>query len=104
MGQRVTGVALVLLGLWFIGMLVAGMPVQDYEGLVGFIRRPLNAVLLSLLCLVASYHSSLGVEVVIEDYVHDHRLNTASILMARIAHALIAVICVLAVVRIGLGA
>jgi len=98
-GQRISGIALVLLGLWFVMSLVA-LPSLEYYIVVEFVGRSLNNVLLSLLCLAAAYHSNLGVQVVIEDYVHGVTLNKASLVISRIAHLLVALITVYAVIRI----
>jgi len=98
-GQRISGIALVLLGLWFVMSLVA-LPSLEYYIVIEFVGRSLNNVLLSLLCLAAAYHSNLGVQVVIEDYVHGVTLNKASLVISRIAHLLVALITVYAVIRI----
>jgi len=102
-GQRISGIALVLLGLWFVASVLT-LPSLEYYVVVEFLSRSLNNVLLSLLCLAAAYHSNLGVQVVIEDYVHAAALNKASIMISRIAHFLLAVVAVYAVIRIGNGA
>lgn len=102
-GQRVSGVALALLGLWFVASLVM-LPALDYYTIVEFIGGPINAVLMVLLCLTVAYHSNLGVRVVIEDYVHAHGLKIVSLVLSRFAHILVAVISIYAVLRIGLGA
>ena len=102
-GQRISGVALVLLGLWFVvSMLV--LPELEHYTVVDFIGRPLNGVLLSLLCLTIAWHSFLGVQVVIEDYVHAHALKIASLVLSRFVHVLVAVISVYSILKIGLGA
>jgi succinate dehydrogenase / fumarate reductase membrane anchor subunit len=102
-GQRVSGIALVLLGLWFVGSL-EGLASLNYETVVTFIGSPLNTALLVLLCLTVAYHSYLGVQVVIEDYVHSHGLKIGSLILSRFAHVLVAVISIYAILRIGLGA
>jgi succinate dehydrogenase / fumarate reductase membrane anchor subunit len=102
-GQRVTGVALVLLGLWFVASLVV-LPSLQHDIVVEFIGRPLNSVMLSMLCLTAAYHSYLGVQVIIEDYVHAHGLKIVSLILSRFAHVFMAVISVYAILRIGPGA
>jgi succinate dehydrogenase / fumarate reductase membrane anchor subunit len=102
-GQRVSGVALVLLGLWFVASVVVS-PSLARDVVVEFIGRPLNSVLLSLLCLTAAYHSWLGVQVVIEDYVHAHGSKIVSLILSRFAHVLVAVISIYAILRIGSGA
>ena len=101
-GQRISGIALVLLGLWFV-LSVLSLPSLEYHIVVEFVGRSLNNVLLSLLCLAAAYHSNLGVQVVIEDYVHAATLHKAAIVFCRIAHLLLAVVAVFAVIRIGNG-
>ena len=100
--QRITSVALALLGGWFVYALYT-MESMAYLEVTRFIAAPLNSVLLSLLCLTAAYHSYLGVQVVIEDYVHAHGLKLLSLIASRFAHVLVAVVSVYAVLRIGLG-
>ena len=67
--QRLTAVALVPLGLW-CAIALAGLDGLSYSAVVGFIQVPLNGVLLILTLFALSYHSQLGVQMVIEDYVH----------------------------------
>src|SRR5688500_3975435 len=69
--QRVTSVAVVLLGLWFVFSLVR-MPDLSYGTVTAWMAMPLSAVLLSLLVGTTVYHSLLGVQVVVEDYVAHH--------------------------------
>ncbi len=102
-GQRVSGVALVLLGLWFVASLLALPSLQHYD-VVDFIGRPINTVLLALLSLTIAYHSYLGVQVVIEDYVHSHGLKITSLVLSRFVHVFVAFISIYAILRIGLGA
>ena len=102
-GQRITGVALVMLGLWFAASVVVLPGLQHYM-VVEFTSRPLNTVLLSMLCLVAAYHSHLGVQVVIDDYVHVASLNKVSMIVSRIGHLVVAAVAVYAIFEIGTGA
>lgn len=74
-----------------------------YLEVVRFIAEPLNSVLLSLLCITVAYHSYLGVQVVVEDYVHSAGLKHLALISSRFAHILIAVASVYAVIRIGLS-
>ena len=101
-GQRVSGAALVLLGLWF-AVAIALLPGYDYAAAVDFISRPYNAVLLLLLSATMGYHSYLGVQVVIEDYVHGHAMKIALLVLSRFAHILLAVAAAFAVLKLGIG-
>lgn len=100
--QRVTSVALVLLGLWFVYALLR-MPTFQYEFVVAWIAMPLNAVLLLLLVGTVVYHSQLGVQVVVEDYVHHHGLKIATMMLLTFAHVAVAALAIFAVLRIAFG-
>ena len=102
-GQRVSGIALVLLGLWFAASIML-LPGLGHDIVLSFIARPMNTVLLSLFCLSVAYHSSLGVQVVVEDYVHAHGLKIATLIASRFVHVFVAALSVYAILVIGLGA
>src|SRR5690606_8879316 len=70
--QRVTAVALVLLGAWLLVALMR-LPGFDHDTVRAWLDRPLNAVLMILLAGTAAWHSSLGVQgsVVCVDHTHD---------------------------------
>jgi succinate dehydrogenase / fumarate reductase membrane anchor subunit len=102
-GQRVSGVGLLLLGLWFACSL-ATLPGFEHADALAFIGAPLNGVLLLLLVISLAYHSHLGVQVVIEDYVHGHGRKLVSLIISRFAHSFLAVAAIYAIIKIGLGA
>jgi succinate dehydrogenase / fumarate reductase membrane anchor subunit len=100
--QRVSGAALAVLGLWF-AISLATMSGFSHAEAVGFIGKPVNAVLLLLLGITMAYHSWLGVQVVIEDYVHGHGLKVLSLILSRFAHVLLAVAAIFAILKLGIG-
>jgi succinate dehydrogenase / fumarate reductase membrane anchor subunit len=100
--QRVTSVALVLLGLWFVASLLR-MPTFGHEFVAAWVAMPLNAVLLLLLVGTMIYHSQLGVQVVVEDYVHHHGLKIVTMLLLTFAHVVLAALAIFAVLRIAFG-
>lgn len=102
-GQRVTAVALVFLGLWFAVQLI-GLESFDYQSMTAFLSSPLNAVLLALLVGTLLYHSMLGTQVVIEDYVHCGGLKVATLLLVKFAHVLAGALGVFSILRVGFGA
>lgn len=101
--QRVSSIALVLLGLWLVGALVA-LGDYGYASVVGFIARPLNAVLLVLLIGTSVYHSQLGVQVVVEDYIPHHATKIVVMLLLNFLHVVLAVLGIFAILRIAFGA
>ena len=102
-GQRVSGVALVLLGPWF-AVSLAMLPSLGYADVHAFVAELPNPVFLILLCLTMAYHSYLGVQVVIEDYVHGHGAKVLSLVLSRFAHVFFAGVGVFAILKIGIGA
>jgi succinate dehydrogenase / fumarate reductase membrane anchor subunit len=100
--QRVTAVALVLLGLWFV-ISLATLGGGSHERIVGWLATPIASALTVLLVLTAAYHALLGLQVVIEDYVADKGTRVAVMLVVKFALAVAAVIGVLAVLRIASG-
>ena len=101
--QRASAVVLVILGLWFAGSL-SGLSSMEHTVVHTFVADSFNNVLLMLLCATLSYHSYLGVQVVIEDYVHAARLLWLSLLASRVAHLLVGLVSIFTVYDIGFGA
>ena len=99
--QRLTSIALVPLGIWFAVSLMA-LPLADRAVLFDWMSHGWNALLTFLFALVATAHSRLGVQVVIEDYVHAHGLKTLALILNTFAHILIAVAASYAVLKIAL--
>ena len=99
--QRVTAVALALLGLWFAVSLV-GAEFGDRAALLAWIARPLNAALLVLLVLTAAWHSQLGTRVIAEDYVHG-TFKVPLLVALQFIHAIAAAVGVVAVLQIAIG-
>ena len=99
--QRVTSVALVPLGLWFVFSLVR-LPDLGYVTVAAWMAAPVNAVLLALLLGTTIYHSMLGVQVVVEDYVTHHGLKILTMLLLQFIHIVLAALGLFAVLRIAL--
>lgn len=97
--QRITAIALMLLGGWFL-LSVAQLPGLEYDVVRAWLAAPWRAVLMLLLILTVAYHSDLGVQVIIEDYVHHPLLKVLSILVVRSLHILLAAASILALLRI----
>ena len=100
--QRVSAVALLLLGLWFAASLLT-LDSFAYEIVRNWATRPINGVLLLSLTLALAWHSSLGVQVVIEDYVHGPFLKIASLIANKLLHVFLAIAGAYAIVNLALG-
>lgn len=97
--QRVSAVALVPLTLWFVFSLVC-LPTLGYDDVTRWMSDGWTAVLLLLFVLTTTYHSHLGVQVVVEDYVHGKATKTSALLVSTFAHAVVAAASVFAILRI----
>ncbi len=100
--QRVTAVALAPLALWLTVSLLV-LP-DGYAAVSAWIGAGVHPVLLSLTVLLAIWHSWLGLQVVIEDYVHGFLVKTGSLLLSSCVHGLLAASALYAVLRIALKA
>jgi len=100
--QRVTALALIPLVIWFVVSMII-VTGADHETALAFISSPINAVLLTLLIIATFYHGQLGLQVVIEDYIHSKWLEVALILLVKGAAIFLGVASVYAVIAIALG-
>ncbi len=100
--QRLTAMALLLLAPWF-ALLVLGLIGADHYTVRQTLAHPLNASLLLAFVLSLFWHAQLGLQVVIEDYVHG-RLEIALQVAIKFAYAFGALASVIAIGRIAFTA
>jgi len=100
--QRLTSIALVPLAIWFT-VSILSLPSMDHVTVITWMAQSWTALLLIVLVLVATYHSQLGVRVVIEDYVHNTGMKTLTLVIVTFAHALLAVAGVFAILKVAFG-
>lgn len=100
--QRLTALALVPLLLWLVGSLVCLIG-ADYLTMRTWIARPTVTVALVTLLIALFYHAQLGLQVVLEDYVHAEGLKLASLVAVRFACLLLGLLGVISVLRIAFG-
>ena len=102
--QRVTAVLLVPLGLWFIGATIGLIGLGfDHSVFRAWASEHGNALLLILFIAALFHHAALGLQVVIEDYVHAPAVKTASLFAANATMGILALSSILAVLRLYLG-
>jgi len=100
--QRVTAVALLPLTLWFVWSLL-GLQLQSYDEMRGWLGQPWVAVLTILLVITLAWHSKLGVQVVIQDYVHARGAKTTLLLLSTFVHVGAAVAAMFAILVLALS-
>jgi succinate dehydrogenase / fumarate reductase membrane anchor subunit len=100
--QRLTAVALIPLVVWFAISLVM-MSGADYGAVRTWIGSPVVMVLLILTIAVGLHHGQLGLQVVIEDYVHGDGAKLALMVAVRFIAVLFGLAAIVAVLRIGFG-
>jgi succinate dehydrogenase / fumarate reductase membrane anchor subunit len=100
--QRLTSVALVPLSIWFVVSLLS-LPSFDHATVVAWMGQSWTALLLILFVLTCTWHSQLGVRVVVEDYVHGAGARTVTLVSVMFAHTLIGAAGVFAVLKVAFG-
>ena len=100
--QRLTAVALFVLGLWAAVELLL-LPDFSYRTALAWVHRPYSAVMLILFVLAVGYHSYLGVRVVVEDYVASKALKVASLMGSSLAHLGLSIAAIFAILKIAFG-
>ncbi|MDV3468667.1 succinate dehydrogenase, hydrophobic membrane anchor protein [Stenotrophomonas sp. C3(2023)] len=100
--QRLTATALVALSIWFL-VFVLSLMGADYVTATAAVAKPWNAILLVGFLVAMFWHAQLGLQVVLEDYIHNSLLAVALQTMVKFVAVLGAIVSVFAVARIALG-
>ncbi|HEY0270442.1 MAG TPA: succinate dehydrogenase, hydrophobic membrane anchor protein [Sphingomonas sp.] len=100
--QRVTGAGNLLLLVWFV-ISLARLPVIDHQAMVLWLHSPLVAVPLLLLVLSVFWHLRLGMQVFIEDYVHEEGGKIACLLLLNAYVMAAAALCLFSILKIAFG-
>jgi succinate dehydrogenase / fumarate reductase, membrane anchor subunit len=101
--QRLSAIALVPLSVWFVVSLLS-LPSLEHTTVRAWMGQSSTALLLILFVVVGTWHSHLGVRVVVEDYQHDSGTKTLLLVLSTFVHALLAVAGMLAILKVFFGA
>ena len=97
--QRLTAIALVPLTWWLV-VFLSQLSRLPHEAMVAWLAQPWQAGFLSAYLLTAAWHAALGLQVVIEDYIHHPALKLTALIGVRLILALVALVAVVALIRI----
>lgn len=101
--QRISAIALLFLVPWFVVTAVSLIGL-DHANARAYLAQPLNATLMLAFVLAVTWHARLGLQVVIEDYIHTPWLEITLQLAVKFAYALAALASVVAIGRIAFTA
>jgi succinate dehydrogenase / fumarate reductase membrane anchor subunit len=101
LAQRVSAVALAPLSVWFVWH-ATWLFSADHIAAEAFVSMPQNAVLLAVFAVTLLYHSYLGLQVIVEDYVHAEFTKLATLVLLKFAHVGLAVVAVFVLLEMAL--
>ena len=99
--QRLTAIALVPLGIWFTTSVVL-LRGSSYETVTVWGGNPIVAVLLLLTIGALFYHLKLGLQVIVEDYIHAKLMKFACLIASDFLNIVLGLICIFAVLKVAL--
>ena len=100
--QRVTAIANIPLTLLFLALLIALIG-SDYGIALAYVANPFVAIILVLLVISVAFHMRIGMQVIIEDYIHSPPAKMICLAGNILFSAMIGVACIYGVLRVGLG-
>ncbi len=100
--QRVSSIAMIPSLVYLLAQLPA-LTTHDHDALLIWLQEPLPALALAIFIASAFYHAALGIQVVIEDYIHCEGQKIALLLVNKLAFLFLGVAAVYAVARINFG-
>jgi succinate dehydrogenase / fumarate reductase membrane anchor subunit len=99
--QKITALVNIPLVIWMVWSLPI-LAQADYAAASAWLSQPVNAVLMIAFVISAFYHAALGLQVVIEDYVHCEVAKLASLIAVKAGLLLLGLMAVFSVLRVAL--
>tara|TARA_B100000378_G_scaffold187408_1_gene152093 strand:+ start:771 stop:1151 length:381 start_codon:yes stop_codon:yes gene_type:complete len=97
--QRMTAVALVPLFIFFILFVIAHLG-ASYETVIGSLANPFVAVLMGMMVIAGLIHMRIGMQEVIDDYVHNELLKLSALMANTFFTVLVGGFCLFALLKI----
>ncbi|HEY8190925.1 MAG TPA: succinate dehydrogenase, hydrophobic membrane anchor protein, partial [Alphaproteobacteria bacterium] len=102
LAQRFTAVSNLFLMLCLVWSALH-MPGWSYPAFTGWLSAPVNSILMILVVVSVFYHAALGLQVIIEDYVHNEACKLGKLILIRFTLCAAAVVCIFSVLKISFG-
>jgi succinate dehydrogenase / fumarate reductase membrane anchor subunit len=100
--ERITGAALVPLTIAFV-LVVIALAGADHGRAIAILGHPVVAVLMLLFIVVSVVHMKLGMQVILEDYVHGEMLKIACLMANTFFSYLVGALCIYALLKLNFG-
>ncbi len=97
--QRISAIAMIPLIIWFVSSLVFSL-INGYDQSINWLQSPLNATGMVLLFGTLYFHAASGLQVVVEDYVHNEGLKIMSLILIKLLSVLSGILSILCVLKI----
>ena len=101
--QRTTALVMIPLTVWFLVELLSTLLKADRAAVLTWFHNPIHAVLMAFLTTAMFWHAKLGIQVILEDYVHCHCGKIASLLLNSGLKITLGVLCLVAIARLHFG-
>lgn len=98
--QRLTALAMIPLTLWFLISMMSLLQKNDVIAVQSWFFSPVNAVLSIVLFVAFFLHAKLGVQVVVEDYVHQTTLKNITLIMMKLIFIVAAILSVMSIIKL----
>ena len=99
LAQRLTAVALLPLVIWLVYSILK-LQGADYAAFTTWLAHPIHAILMILLIIATAYHAKLGVQVIVEDYIHNEGFKMVKLIGQKLFFFALAVACVFSILKI----
>ncbi len=97
--MRLSSLALVPLTIWWVAAVI-GHAGASYDQFIAWVGEPVTTVLLSITVYTVFHHSAHGLQVVVEDYIHDERAKLAALIAVKFGCVFLGVAGIYSVLRI----
>lgn len=98
--QRLCAIVMIPLSLWFVYSIIRLSQADAYNAIEDWFASPFNTILSVLLFAALFFHAKLGVQVVIEDYVHAKTPRNLSLIVINILFPLAGIISILSICKL----